>query len=153
MRTYHPRNVLRHFAGRSDIPDHATSMADARIALCIASGVALEDIDPASGYDRSRHSYDRVRSSWIDSMRQHGISPYYDVPRMEKVYTRWAEKRPEFTAGDDWLTAGREAHAEFVKGHGHPCRVSDCVVHALTDYEAQLVDELLELLGIEGTSR
>jgi hypothetical protein len=44
--------LIRHYAYDND-PDQRTSMADSRIALNIARGVALDDIDPANGYDYS----------------------------------------------------------------------------------------------------
>lgn len=92
---------------RSDDPvlraDGRTSVADARAALCVAQGVPLEDIDAASGHDLSRSAYEDVRLSWRRHVEMHGFSEEYDRPRYENAFTRWAARRPEFTAGDDWL--------------------------------------------------
>ncbi|MFI7315455.1 hypothetical protein [Streptomyces venezuelae] len=111
-------------------PDRATSMADARIALCLESGVPMEDIDPASGYNHSRSAYERSRASWVDLVRQHGACEFYTVPDIERARAHWAEKRPQFVEGDDWLTAGLDAHRKFIDDLGHPCRKSSCLVHA-----------------------
>lgn len=109
--------------------DRLTSMADARIAICIASGVAIEDIDPATGYDHSRRGYERVRASWIDLIRQHGASDFHELRDIEEVRALWAEKRPRFVEDDDWVTEAFEAHREFIASLGRPCRRSSCVVH------------------------
>ncbi|MFI1799828.1 hypothetical protein ACH427_21085 [Streptomyces sp. NPDC020379] len=109
--------------------DRLTSMADARIAICVASGVAIEDIDPASGYNHSRAAYERARASWIDLIRQHGASEFHEVRDIAWARGLWAEKRPEFVEGDDWLTEALDAHKEFIASLGHPCRRSSCVVH------------------------
>lgn len=84
--------------------DNRTSMNDARTALCIALGVPIEDIDPASGHNLTRASYERVRASWRGHVGQFGFSEQYDRPRFEAAYGFWAARRPEFTAGDDWLS-------------------------------------------------
>ncbi|MCQ8831814.1 hypothetical protein [Streptomyces malaysiensis] len=105
----HPcRGVLFHYARviTSDPvaeADRHGAMADARIALCIANGVAIDDIDPSSGYDLSRRAYDEVRQSWREMVEQHGFNELYDRPRYEKAHAFWVERRPEFTAGDNWL--------------------------------------------------
>ncbi|HZP49650.1 hypothetical protein [Actinocrinis sp.] len=83
--------------------DNRTSMCDARIALCIALGVPAEDIDPASGYDLSRATYESVRASWRRHVEMHGFSEQYDRPRYEAAFGSWASRRPQFTNGDDWL--------------------------------------------------
>ncbi|MCP3755785.1 hypothetical protein [Streptomyces sp. TBY4] len=126
--------LLMHYARSPlDCPvceaDRLTSMADARAGICIASGVAIEDIDPASGYDHSRRGYDRVRASWIDLIRQHGASEFYEIPDVAKVRARWAEKRPDFVEGDDWLTEAFEAHRQFITALGRLCRRTSCDIH------------------------
>jgi hypothetical protein len=84
------------------IADRRTSLADARIALCVAQGTALDDIDPASGYSLSRESYERVRQSWRNQTKQPGWSEAYRRD-LEKAIAYWSEHRPKFTEGDDWL--------------------------------------------------
>jgi len=84
------------------VADRRTSLADARIALCIAQGNSLDDIDPASGYSLSRTSYERTRQSWRNQAKQPGWSESLR-PALEKALVYWTEHRPEFTAGDDWF--------------------------------------------------
>ncbi|MFD8142530.1 hypothetical protein [Streptomyces sp. NPDC059708] len=84
------------------LADRRTSLADARIALCVAQGNALEDIDPASGYSLTRESYERARQSWRNQAKQPGWSEYLR-PDLEKAIAFWSDRRPEFTEGDDWL--------------------------------------------------
>ncbi|MFD7738025.1 hypothetical protein [Kitasatospora sp. NPDC059800] len=109
--------------------DQQTSMADARTAICLANDVAIDDIDPATGYNHSRHAYYRVRDSWVDLIRQHGYSELYQLADITEVRALWAEKRPEFVEGDDWLTEAFDAHREFVAALGKPCRRSSCDIH------------------------
>ncbi|WP_307624391.1 hypothetical protein [Streptomyces sp. V3I7] len=109
--------------------DRLTSMADARTAVALAAGVAVEDIDRASGYDHSRAAYDGVRSSWIDLIRQHGASEFHDVRDIERARALWLQKRPQFVE-DDWLTEALAAHEEHVSSPGRPCRRSSCIVHS-----------------------
>ena len=84
------------------IADRMTSLYDARIALCIAQGNALDDIDPSSGLSMSRESYERVRQSWRNQAKQPGWCEYLR-PDLEKAIAFWAERRPEFIQGDNWL--------------------------------------------------
>lgn len=84
------------------IADRMTSLADARIALCAAQGNSLNDIDPSSGYSLSRESYEHMRQSWRNQAKQPGWSESLR-PDLEKVIAFWAERRPEFTQGDNWL--------------------------------------------------
>ncbi|MET9935553.1 MULTISPECIES: hypothetical protein [unclassified Streptomyces] len=109
--------------------DRTTAMADARTALCLAAGVDIEDIDPASGYDISRHAYERSRRSWIDHMKQEGLSYFYIRPHLEEVIAQWAKRRPQYTAGDDWESEAVEAHRLFWQERGGPCRHRDCLLH------------------------
>ncbi|MQY15128.1 hypothetical protein SRB5_53060 [Streptomyces sp. RB5] len=124
-----PTHLLMHYARTThDDPAHEadrqTSMADARTALCLESGVAVDDIDPATGYDHSRRAYDAVRASWIDHIRQFGISHRHTRPAVDWIHDHWTQARPQFTGGDDWVTAGLSAHAEYARAHG--CMVDDC---------------------------
>lgn len=91
------------------VVDRMTSLADARIALCVAQGTALDDIDPASGYSLSRESYERVRQSWRNQAKQPGWNECYR-PELEKAIAFWSERRPEFTEGDDWLVGLVDRH-------------------------------------------
>ncbi|GAB2717987.1 hypothetical protein [Streptomyces bullii] len=84
------------------VADRKTSMADARIALCVAQGNSLDDIDPASGYSLSRESYERVRQSWRNQAKQPGWNECLR-PDLEKAVAFWSTRRPDFTEGDDWL--------------------------------------------------
>lgn len=130
---HHPNLLLMSFARSPlDCPaceaDRLTSMADARAGVCIAAGVAIEDIDPATGYDHSRRSYEAVRASWVDLIRQHGASEFHELRDIEEVRTYWAQKRPQFVE-DDWLTEAFDAHREFIASLGRPCDRTSCVVH------------------------
>ncbi|WP_143660019.1 hypothetical protein [Streptomyces sp. WZ.A104] len=104
-------------------------MADARAGICTASGVAIDDIDPATGYDHSRRGYERVRASWVDLICQHGANEFHEIRDIAEVRSYWSEKRPEFTDGDDWLTEAFEAHRQFIAELGRPCRRSTCDIH------------------------
>lgn len=116
-------------AARDD--DRRTAASDARIALCIRSGVDLDDIDPASGLNYSRSAYERARASWVDLIAQHGASATYTLPRLRAARSLWEKKRPEFTHGDDWVTEAFEAHRAFVASGDTPCRNEACAAHAL----------------------
>jgi hypothetical protein len=82
--------------------DHRTSMSDARIALCAARGVALDDIDPTTGHDISRPAYERSRSEWRRHIEQQGWD-VYTAAQYAEVRARWEARRPEWVADDDWL--------------------------------------------------
>lgn len=128
-----PRHIaaalIRHYAD-SDDPDQRTSMADSRIALNIARGVDMGDIDPANGYDYSRGAYDRCRDSWAWNIKQHGFSDIYDGPGLQRAIDNWTAHRADFIAGDDWLTAATDAHHAFWAGLGRECSHSSCDLHA-----------------------
>lgn len=95
--------------------DSRTSMNDARIALCVARGIALEDIDAASGHDWSRRGYESVRQSWRIHAADVGAFGEWSQAAYEEAFARWAERRPEFTDGDDWL-AGLAKPADNAEG-------------------------------------
>lgn len=114
------RDDLRTVAG----VEQRTDMDDARIALCVAMGVDLEDIDPSTGHDISRRSYESSRDSWVGHIAQFGWSDLYDGPVLAEVMERWTARRPQYTAGDDWKAAGIAAH------RGRACNRETCdVVH------------------------
>jgi hypothetical protein len=107
-----------------------TSLADARIALCVAQGVAFDDIDPSSGRSMSHSSFKAVRHSWISSMRYHGFNDEYEREPLDKALAFWAERRPQYLDGDDWLAAGMIAHREYWEGVGHGCGAPYCEMHS-----------------------
>ncbi|WP_097865883.1 hypothetical protein [Streptomyces sp. rh34] len=115
------------------VADHRTSMADARIALCIAIGNTVNDIDPASGYSTSRTSYDNARNSWIRLIKSHGFSAMYEQAPLTQARAFWAERRPQYLAGDDWLAAGLVAHRAYWLPLGRPCNRPTCDEHATTE--------------------
>lgn len=83
--------------------DAHASLCDARAAACLANGVAVEDIDPATGYNISATAYETARESWREYVRSHGLDEWYMRPRFERAYGFWAAHRPDLAAGDDWL--------------------------------------------------
>lgn len=83
-------------------PDMATSRADARIALCIASGIPLEDIDASLGYNRSETSYHDIRGQHVARLREDADNPWY-IRDAEAAYASWKRMRPDLTEGDDWF--------------------------------------------------
>lgn len=120
--------LIRHYAESTD-PDQRTSMADARIALNIARGVALDDIDPTTGYDYSRDAYDHCRQSWVWNIKQHGYSSVYEGAGLARAIANWTAHRPDFIAGDDWLAAATDAHHDFWASLGRPCPRESCDLH------------------------
>lgn len=101
--------------------DRLTSLADARTALCIERGTALDDIDPASGYDRSRGAYDSCRQSWVNQIKVHGYSSQWDEPGLARAIANWTAHRPDFITGDDWLADAEKAHLAYWEQVGIPC--------------------------------
>lgn len=86
--------------------EQRTSMNDARIALCAAMGVDLDDLDPSSGHNLTRAAYESVRESWRWNIQMHGWNEWYEKNLAEAV-AWWHERRPEFVEGDDWLAGIR----------------------------------------------
>lgn len=115
------------------IVDYRTSMADARIALCVAMGNTFDDIDPTSGYSTSRTSYDNARTSWIRSIKSHGFNAMYEEAPLAKARAFWAERRPQYLVGDDWLAAGLAAHSARWQALGRPCNRPTCDEHTPTE--------------------
>lgn len=121
-------HLMYHYAGRTWEADNRTSMADARTALCIESGVDLDDIDPSTGHDWSRRAYDDVRASWVSVVKYHGLTDGYLQTGIREAFAKWAQRRPEFAAGDDWETAAVMAHEAYWGGEvGRLCNASGCV--------------------------
>lgn len=121
-------SLIRHYAYSTD-PDQRTSMADARIAICLASGVAMDDIDPASGYNHSRNAYDRCRESWVWNIKMHGLSDLYEGVGLKRAIANWTAHRPDFIAGDDWLADAEKAHHAYWEEFGRPCDRTSCDLH------------------------
>lgn len=111
------------------IVDRRTSLADSQIALSVARGVALDDIDPFSGCSMSHGAYGAARHSWISLIKFHGFNDDYDQPSLDEVLAWWAERRPQYLDGDDWLAAGMSAHREYWQSVGHGCGAPYCEVH------------------------
>jgi len=136
--------MIRSHACSTD-PDQRTSMADARIAYCLARGVDMDDIDPASGYDRSRRAYESVRASWVWNIKQHGFSGFYgDGDRITTAYANWVAHRPDFTTGDDWLADAEKAHRAYWEQDGRSCTNAHCDWHPDADH-AELLRAIAEV--------
>lgn len=84
-------------------PDMPTSRADARIALCIARGVPLDDIDPALGYDTSERAYQHVRSLHVRNLKEWPDSDQA-VRYAREAHASWLRRRPDLAVDDDWFT-------------------------------------------------
>lgn len=97
MRLARQRDTLKTVEG----VEQRTSINDARIALCIAAGVDLDDIDPTSGSSLTRQAYEAVRHSWRWNIQMHGWNEWYERNLNESL-AWWRERRPEFVEGDDW---------------------------------------------------
>jgi hypothetical protein len=78
-------------------PDRLTSLADCRIALCIAADASLADIDPAQGWDLSDRAYRTVRDRWADIAREGSTA---ERAPWAKARATWARLRPDLI--DDW---------------------------------------------------
>lgn len=138
--------LIRHYALSND-PDQRTSMADSRIALNIACGVAMDDIDPASGYNYSRAAYDESRHSWVWNIKQGGFSEQYDGPALQRAIANWTAHRPDFIEGDDWLAAGRTAHRAHWAAIDTTCHFTGVCDICTTP------DEHAKVEGLEADSR
>lgn len=142
-----PASLIRHYADSSDL-DVRTSMADARMALCVARGVDLDDIDPTTGYNYSRTTYDRVRQSWVSNIKYHGFSDSYDGDSLRRAVADWTASRPDFIADDDWLAAAADAHRAYWTELGRPCPRSTCDLHTTaTQMPVQAVELIPNMQG------
>jgi len=131
---FDPAAVLRHYAhqqtaGPVGEADRYTSMCDSRTALALSLGTSIDDIDPSSGYSMSRRSCESVRHSWISSIKYHGFSAIHEQEALNKAVAYWAERRPHYLDGDDWLAAGMAAHREYWQGVGRACNRPSCDEH------------------------
>ncbi|WP_329131607.1 hypothetical protein OG552_10655 [Streptomyces sp. NBC_01476] len=136
--------MISRYADSAD-PDRRTSTADARIAYCLARGVDMDDIDPASGYDRSRRAYESVRASWVWNIKMHGFSDFYgDGDRIAAAQASWAAHRPGFTAGDDWLADAEKAHRAYWEQPERSCSNPHCDFHPSDDH-AELLRVIAEM--------
>lgn len=133
--------MIRHFATSTD-PDRRTSLADARIALCVAAGVDMADIDPSFGYDCSRRAYDRSRESWIRHVQQAGYSDFYNRGLLNDMTAYWVRRRPQFIAGDDWRPDAEKAHRAYWEQPGRSCDNPHCDFHPSDDHA-----ELLRIIA------
>jgi hypothetical protein len=102
--------LLRHVVCEGG-PDMATSRADARIALCIAKGVSLEDIDSSLGYDISDRAYHHVRASHVRNLREQPGSEYAERDA-RWGHALWLRHRPDLAEGDDWCAAAHRTGDE-----------------------------------------
>lgn len=81
-------------------PDARTSLADLRTALCIASGVDLDDIDPAAGHDHSLSAYLSVRDSWARMLAE--SDDWWSREHSENARAIWQQLRPKYLAEHPW---------------------------------------------------
>lgn len=86
-----------------DTEDWATALADCRIALSLASGVAIDDIDPSLGFNISDAAYRTVRAQWAEIADR---ASYYDRGKYERTAALWRRYRPDLAA--DWPAWGGE---------------------------------------------
>jgi hypothetical protein len=80
-------------------PDRRTSVADSRIALCIAREVPIDEIDPAQGYDLSERAYRSVRDRWLEEAAAEPDSNW-TRRNYRQARERWIDWRP--TTVSDW---------------------------------------------------
>lgn len=99
--------ILRHYGCRVRLArqagdhigraDARTSLADARAALCLAVGVADEDIT-SLGYHVGRAAYERSRASWQLLYRDDPSDWVLKHAGISRA--NWLHRRPEWD--DDW---------------------------------------------------
>jgi len=80
-------------------PDWRAARADLRAASCLASGMAVADIDPRQGYDISRAAYESVRAQWQELLATDGDNAWTQRSYRE-VRSMWLTYRPDWN--DDW---------------------------------------------------
>lgn len=97
MRLARQRDTLKTVEG----VEQRTSVYDARIALAIAAGLDLDDIDPTCGSSLTRQAYEAVRHSWRWNIQMHGFNEWYER-NLNEALTWWRERRPEYVDRDDW---------------------------------------------------
>lgn len=81
-----------------DAEDRITSLADCRIALCIAKGVDMDDIHPAGGWDYSDRAYRHVRDSWARFIAE--ATSTHSRPAWAEAQEIWRRHRPDLIG--DW---------------------------------------------------
>lgn len=128
---HHPTLLLLHYANQqtaspTEAADQFTSMCDARTALTLNLGTSTNDIDPTTGHNISRRGYETVRESWISLIANTGFNAAYPQTAPNKALAYWSERRPDLTAGDDWLAAGLAAHREAYQGVELGCGRQSC---------------------------
>lgn len=79
----------------------AEALDTARMALCFARGVAIENVDPVHGHDLSRQAYDHVRASWWRLFREEPDSEWA-ARTVREVRANWLRRRPEYVQPGDW---------------------------------------------------
>jgi hypothetical protein len=95
--------------------DHATTMADLRAALCLATGVPQEYIS-SLGFDISDKGYANVKASWVRYIGQWGWSAQFDGPHLARAFDLWRHDRPDLAVDGDWFAPGVYAHADRYPG-------------------------------------
>lgn len=76
--------------------------AQLRRELCLARGVAPDDIDPDTGHDLSRRAFEQVRAEWRDLVRGSTWNDYLAAD-YRQARAQWEQRRPEWTAADAWI--------------------------------------------------
>lgn len=90
-----------HLVASPPADDPRTSLADANIALSIAAGAPLDDIDPANGDNLSHPAYDKQRNWWACWLRDHPAGlDQYTRPSYQAAHGYWAARRPAYV--HDW---------------------------------------------------
>lgn len=84
---------------RSSDPDSRTSLADARIAYCIASGVPIDRIDPAQGWNATDDAYRTVRAQWAEIVTTRKPVPAL-LADWHTARDTWTRLRPDLVG--DW---------------------------------------------------
>ncbi|MEU7317455.1 hypothetical protein [Streptomyces sp. NPDC007083] len=74
-------------------------MADCRIALCLARGLPIDEIDAVRGYDLSERAYREVRDRWLEEADAHPDSDWLRT-RYQHAFESWARHRPDLVG--DW---------------------------------------------------
>lgn len=98
MRALNRRARVRLLSIPRNAEDRVTSLADCRIALCIAGGVDMDDIHPAGGWDLSDRAYRDVRDSWARFIAESNSTHYR--PDWTKARENWRRYRPDLI--NDW---------------------------------------------------
>lgn len=79
----------------------AEALDTARMALCFAAGVAIDDVDPVHGYNLFRAAYDRCRASWWLFLRDDPDSEWA-ARKVVEARAKWLQQRPEYVQPGDW---------------------------------------------------